>query len=58
MEEKPFTVAIKYTLEKKFFTVATFEDLWVVFFSDRVTKLVAYLICISPLWIFGEDKAN
>ena len=58
MEEKPFTVAIKHTLEKTFFTVATFEDLRVVFFSDRVRKLLAYLICISPLWIFREDKAN
>ena len=55
MEEKPFTVAIKHTLEKTFFTVATFEDLRVVFFQ---TELVAYLICVSPLWIFREDKAN
>ena len=34
MEEKPFTVAIKHTLEKTFFTVATFEDLRVVFFRQ------------------------
>ena len=35
MEEKPFTVAIKHTLEKTFFTVATFEDLRVVFFKTE-----------------------
>ena len=50
-------VTVTYTLEKKFFTVVTFEG----FFSDKVTKLVilvVYLVCMSLLWISREDGKN
>ena len=28
------------------------------FFSDRVTKLVVCLVCMSLLWTFGEDESK
>ena len=53
----------KIVLEKTFFQrgfefLKDFFNKEQSFFSDRVTELVLYLICISLLWIFRENKTE
>ena len=48
------------TLEETFFAVATFEGLWVVFLSDRSTKLAIYFSQFQSSLAFRrtEDQIN
>ena len=47
------------TLEKTFYCSSYFwRFVSRFFFSDRVKKLVVYLVCITLLWISGEDKTK
>ena len=51
-------VSMIYTLGKGFFATATFPRFVRRFFSDRVKKLVVYLVCVSLLCISREEKPN
>ena len=46
-----------YTIEKKFFSFATFEGLWVVSFQ-KVKIMDCTLVCVSPLRFFREEKTK
>ena len=51
-------VTITYTLAQKSFANATVQGFVTGFYSDRIKKHAAYLICMILLWVSREDKTN